>query len=400
MATTQSKPTQPSATTTMATPVTGDGKIPAPTAAPQQPTNPLPAEWLGTPEASDYQKPAQYWQRVQAVHSGQFTPEQAAFVNNAIAQGIQPGATFTSPATPPGVSNGGAVNGANALFNVPVPQVGIPSNPNAQLPPSYGGTNYTQFVAPNHDASNQAQLDLVNRILTNPDTQSPEVIAKMKQASMEEALKMAEQLRQQNALDAVSRGFNPAGGSAAAADRLTNENLISSILGKNRDIEIGAASQNRADELAALASAEGILSGQVGRAGDVYNNILKGQTTQAADREAVSNDAINRALSQFGADLQGANFNLNQQQANRGDFNTQQQLALQRELGIGGLNLDQSRLSEQGREFNLNNALNVLQFLEGQRQANNNLGFNYTALNANQNAGLINQIMALVNGGR
>jgi hypothetical protein len=383
----------------MATPVTGDGKIPAPT-TPQAPVNPLPAEWLGSPEASDYQKPAQYWQRVQAVHGGQFTPEQASYVQNAISQGIAPGATFTNPSTPSGVSNGGVVSGAGALFNVPTPQVGIPSNPNAQLPPSYSGTNYTQFVAPNHDASNQAQLDLVNKILANPDTQSPEVIAKMKQASMEEGLKMAQQVKEQNALDAISRGFNAQGGSAVNADRLLKENLISNILNKNRDIEIGAASQNRADELAALAGSEGILSGQVGRAGDVYNNILKGQTTQAADREAVAQDAISRAISQFGADLQGANFNLNQQQANRSDFRQGQSLDLQRELGIGGLNLDQSRLGEQGREFDLSNALNVLQFLEGARQANNNLGFNYTALNANQNSALMNTIFNLVNGGR
>lgn len=369
-------------TATMATPVTGNGKIPDPQPTPQpqaqavaksEPTSPDPFASLG---------------------GGVWTGQQWVPQGHPLAIAAQGGTTGTGTGTTGGANPGtvsGAVQGQTALFNV--------ATPVAALPPSYGGTDFSQYQGPNHDAANQQQLDLVQRILGNAQTQSPEIIRQQQQRSAEEQLRLAQQVRQQNADLSAGRGFNPAGGSTDAANRLTNENLMSNIIGQNRDIEINAAQQNRADELAALQASEGVLAGQTNRSGSIYDRILQGQLAQSGDDRAVSQDSISRGLSQFGADLQGATFNLGQQQANRGDYWTGQQLGLQRELGQGGLDIDRGRLGEQGREFDMNNALNVLQLLEGQRQANNNLGFNYNQLNSNNNNSLMGYLMSLIGGG-
>jgi hypothetical protein len=283
-------------------------------------------------------------------------------------------------------------------YNVAAPQVGIPSNPAAQLPESYQGSTFTQYQAPQHQAQNQQQLDLISRLLANPQTQSPQVIEQMKQKQMEEQLLMGQQYNQQAQDNLAARGFSVGGGQADAARRASQDSVMSAILGQNRDIEIGAANQNRTDELNALNASEGILQGQQVRGGEIYNNTLKGQGMQAEDKRMVSQDAINRSLGQFGADMDTANFGLGVQQANRGDYWTGQQLGLQRELGVGGLGIDQQRVNNQDSQFGQNHALNVLGFLEGQRTSNNNLGFNYDQLNSNNNNTMMQTIMSMLGG--
>lgn len=57
-------------------------------------------------------------------------------------------------------------------------------------------------------------------------------------------------------------------------------------------------------------------------------------------------------------------------------------LDLQERLGMAGVGVDQARLGESGRQFDLSHALAIAQFLENQRQGNNSLGYNYAALNS------------------
>lgn len=387
--------------TTAATPVTGTGKIPDPQPIPAPAPPPAPAPTPEAPKAPAFDtanaplvRPRDMGVNEGALNGGEPVPGQPGmvFLHNGHGWIVAPAGTA------PGGGAGGPATPAAPLFNVATPQIGVPSNPAAQLPGSYAGTEFTQYQAPQHDTQNQQQLDLITKLLSSPQTQSPEVIAKMKQASMEESMTMANQLRQANQQAAAGRGFNPAGGSVAASNRLTDENLVNAILGKNRDIEIGAASQNRQDELNALQASEGILSGQVGRGSEVYGNILKGQGLQAADDQQVSQDAINRAIAQFSGDMQGANFKLGQDQANRDDYWRGISTDLQRELGVGGLDLDRSRLNQQGDQFNQSYGLDVLRFLEGQRQSDNNLGFNYNTLNSQNNNNMMNYIMSVIGG--
>ena len=166
---------------------------------------------------------------------------------------------------------------------------------------------------------------------------------------------MQQQLQQQAAEQAAASGFAPNGGRVQAQNRATNEAIMNAILNQNRDYEIAAAQQNRQDQLQALGIAESILGGQVGRSGNVFQNILSGQ------------------------------------QANRDDLFRGKQFDLQKELGVGGLGIDQQRVSNQNRQFDASHGLNILQFLEGQRQHNNSMGFNWAGLNQQgQNATLQN----------
>jgi hypothetical protein len=216
---------------------------------------------------------------------------------------------------------------------------------------------FTQYAAPEHDFQNWQQLQMVSNLLANPQTMNAGVVEQLKQKSMEEALLFKQQRDAQLAEELAARGMSSYGGAASAGRRKTADAIESAILGQNRDIDIQAAQQNRQDELQALGIAESILGGQVGRSGNVFQNILAGQ------------------------------------QANRDDLFRGKQLDLQKELGIGGLNIDQQRVANQNRQFDAGHGLNILQFLEGQRQFNGNLGFNYNQLSANQQSGMMNSIL-------
>jgi hypothetical protein len=219
---------------------------------------------------------------------------------------------------------------------------------------------FTQYAAPEHDFQNWQQLDLVSKLLANPETMSPQVIEAAKQKSMEEALLMQKQLQAQQDEQLSAQGLSSMGGAAQAGRRRTADAIQSAILGQNRDMEIQAAGQNRQDQLQALGVAESILGGQIGRGSQVFGNILQGQ------------------------------------QANRDDMWKGKQLDLQKELGVGGLNIDQQRVSNQNRQFDAGHGLNILQFLEGQRQHNNSLGFNYNQLNQQGQSSTINQILGML----
>lgn len=369
-----------------ATPVTGNGKIPEPVApAPAvQSVAPAPAP---APAAPPPPQPLSLTElmakRREAAMAGQ---GDLAFHQDANGNYIidTPGAGGAAAGP-----SGGAVSGSEALFHVTVPKL-------ENLPESYKGTKFTNYVAPEHDATQASELALVNRLLTSGGTMNPAVVEALKQKSMEESLLFQKQQEAAAADDAAGRGFSLSGGMAEAAKRKSAEEMMKSVIGSNRDIDVRAASTNRADDLAALQAAEGVMSGQVGRSGDVYKNILLGQTTQAGDDRSVSQDAIDRAIKGFATNLESSNFDLNQQQANRDDFWKGKQIALQ-EKGIdGGFASDSARLREQGREFDAGHGLNILQFLEGQRQADNSNGLGWASLNANQQAAMMQQILGLL----
>lgn len=191
----------------------------------------------------------------------------------------------------------------------------------------------------------QQLQDLVNQIVRNPQTQSPQIVAQMKQKAAEEAMAAAQGARTAQSQDLASRGFSNSGGMAAAQQRKTDDAMQRAILGSNRDIDLGASTQNRLDELNAIQAGQGL------------------------------------------------------QQANRDDYWRGQGLNLQGELGRGGLNLDSQRLAASNSQFGQNHALNVMQFLESQRQNNNGNALNWAQLGQNGQNQMIQQILAMMGGG-
>jgi hypothetical protein len=314
-------------------------------------------------------------------------------------------------------------------FKVANPQLG-------ELPAAYGGTNITQFAAPDQSALTAGQSALAQKILAQPETMSPEIVAQLKEKNKESALLMQQQIAQAIRQGAVGRGAVDSGRTLAREEGAFGD-MLNQVLTGNRDIDIAAAQTNRADQLQALGAIESLLSGQMGRASTVFGNTLQGQTAQAADSRTAAQDAIARAITGYDASRQGAEFDLRQQGANaderfrghqsersaedaalqrvlaqfgidesvanntlanRGETRADAAFGLQRELGIGGLELDRFRTGEQSRQFDESNALNILQFLEQQRQHNNNLGFNYNQLqNSGQNS-LVQMVMSLLGG--
>ena len=408
-----SAPQPPNGNGTPYTPVTGNGKIPDP--APQAPAAPAPAPTAAAEPPKPVTRTGPY--TIEDYNLG-LLPETTNFTWGS---GGQPGASMDAPAgstvgwTPQqwvdynnryhprtgpqtvtpgagGASGGGvvpgAVSGDSALFKVPVPKLG-------ELPPSYQGTQFTQYVAPEHGYQNALELGQITQLLQHPETLSPEIVSAMKQKAVEDALSQQRQLDSAAADDAAARGFSLSGGQAEAAKRKNAEAMQKAILGSNRDLDIQAVSQNRQDTLNALEQAERILAGQTARSSDIYNSTLKGQAATAADRQAMSQSAIQRALQQFSGNLDSANFDLGQQQANRDDYYRGKGLDLQKELGVGGLNLDQQRINNQNRQFDASNALNILQLLEQMRESDNGLGFNWASLNQNAQSNAINTLRSM-----
>lgn len=325
------------------TPVSGAGKIPEPAPAAPAPA-PAPAPTPMTVE-----------QREAAVGIKPGPGTMVVLANGAMVDRNHP-LYFDELAKAPTTQAAPAAGGGAAAT-----PVGAPGSATGGAAEASKGV-FTQYAAPEHDFQNWQQLELVSQLLAKPETMSPEVIEMQKQKSMEEALLFQQQLQQQQQDELASRGFSLNGGAADAGRRKTNDAITSAILGQNRDYEIQAATQNRQDQLQALGVAESILGGQVGRAGDVFGNVLAGQ------------------------------------QANRDDLWKGKQLDLQRELGVGGLNIDQQRVGNQNRQFDASQGLNILQFLESQRQHNNSLGYNYNALNANQQSQMMQSILNSIGG--
>lgn len=355
----------------------------------------------------------------QAPQQQQQTPVQAT---NPAPQQI-PG----SPVTVPGLGNDPFVTYKGYDYKTAVPTPG-------QLPGSYTGTQFTQFNGPNQEQLVNRENTLMSAILDNPRTLNDAVLSQMKEKGKEGSLLMEQQLGQQAREMAAARGMTNGGGLAGTlADIKTG--LANDVLASNRDLDIRQATQNREDELAALSAVEGILSGQMGRATQGFGATLAGQSAQAGDSRSVAQDAIQRAIAGNQQNLASAELGLKKEgmQAEEGareytsnrsaqdaaldrilkqfGMTTQSEelrraneaLKTQRDLGEGGLavdrdrvGLERSRLDSQNRQFDKGYGLDVLRFLEGQRQSDNGLGFNYAQLNNNGQNSLMDFISRIL----
>lgn len=238
-----------------------------------------------------------------------------------------------------------------------------------------------QFNGPNQQSLNSQQNNLVNSILQNPETLNPNVLSQMKMAQKDEALRMQQQLQQQFDQNNTARGTLGGGYAQAQQGQLAN-NAVNSILTGNRNLDVQAAQTNRADQLAALQASEAIGQGQMGRSTQGYGAQLAGQQAQAGQnlqgfqsRVASQQDAVQRALAQFG---------INQSVASNRQQNYSQDLGA--EMGLEQLKQNSAGINNAG-QFNLAN------FLEGQRQFNGNLGFNWAQLDQQGQQTLMDWLM-------
>ncbi len=174
----------------------------------------------------------------------------------------------------------------------------------------------------------------ISQLLQNP-TFSDDVVNQLRERQKDTILSLGEQARQGTLQSGASRGVSGGGGvRGELADIAQAE--AGDITGAFRDIDIGAATENRASQERALSQAEAILQASFGRqlAGQEFN---AGEAFRQFESERVSErDLVDRFLAQQG---------LNQRQSESGlaRFIAQNQAR----LGFGGLNLQNRGLELQ-----------------------------------------------------
>ena len=209
-------------------------------------------------------------------------------------------------------------------------------------------------------ATGQATDAAINGLLANPDSLDPATIAKMKAASKDELAQMQadrdQNLRQMGASYGI--GDSPwLAGQRASAQRDYDAQLV----GKNRDIEIGAATQNKADERAA-AQLGASYTGQQQQLRQAAVQLASNASLQSAaargDRMALR-EQVNQAATSLGLNAD--------------------QLQLQYTLGLlqdattrNGQSLDygkaMAQLQESGREFQEDLAFRLAQLNQQDQQ--------------------------------
>lgn len=326
-------------------------------------------------------------------------------------QNVAPPAAPSTPTTPqapaaPLASGPGPTN----FRSVPQRPADTIYNP-GELPQDaltdYNQFQFDQFSAPDQKGIESQQQALLQQILSNPHTMSDTNVAQLKEMNKEEALAMEKQLGDKLSSRLAGRGL-AGGGMENASRRRMGEDAMQQILSGNRAVDLEKMSRDRGDELSALGAADDVLGNQMTRSTAGYGARLAGQSAQAGEGRFAhqagmdkNKFSLERALAGEGLKQAGADsaFRSYAQDAsnffNQGDLDYRNRsLDVQRELGEGGLNIDRSRISEGGRQFDLSHQLALQEFAERMRQFNGQMGYNYNALTQNGQNALIQQILS------
>lgn len=260
-------------------------------------------------------------------------------------QGQRTDAQPQQPAAAPATASGSSPVGSDGRVTPtppPQPQPAQPAIPPAapaaagsQVPQAHIPARPQVQAAPPAPELQQQTSDYASYLMANPHTMSDENLAQMQAQQREQAAIMARDAQGMRDASAAARGTY-GGGQWEAGNRRASDALTASILGANRDLALKKMEQDRQDELAALGAGQDVLQSQ--------------WDTNMKDR----------------------------------------QLGLQEQLGLGGLGMDQARLNEQGREYDLGQGLDIQKFFENQRQFNNDLGYKYSDLQQQQQNQLMN----------
>lgn len=406
-------------------PVTSTGQIvaaaptgtPAAQPQPQQPVQPQP------PPQQPVASPGAGWIQIAG---GGWVPPGHPLAGQAGGQPVQGQPQAAMQQFPGQGTISAQLSSQSQTFAQPVPQSAIytpGSMPQlqamGQLPqdnlPTYQGYQVGQFQSPDQQQSQNMTNTLMQRVLANPESMSPEVVAQLKETQKEQALSMQDQLMQQIQASNAGRGFS-LGGNLDLQRRRIADDTIGNILEGQRGLDIAAAQTNMADRLNALGAAEQSMSGQMGRETAGYQTQLAGQQAQAGQnfqqygsQADATRFALERALQ--GEQLKQSWDSMAQQRAAAEEANRQAaaqsalqahqagsenqrlaaQLALEESLGRGqldlntqlgqqGLGLESQRLGENARQFNQGYNLDMLNFLNNASMGRYNLGVDYAKL--------------------
>jgi hypothetical protein len=360
---------------TQASPVNPDGTISAQsasTAAPRpaglESTQPYYGTPVQTPTATNYNG---WIPQVLNGMQGYFNPATYQWVPGDHPIATAAGAPVVAPNSPaPAVAPTpapGAVPGTPTID-----PTALLTNPAPTYTP-YQFTQYGQQVDPWATQNAQAG-DLITQMLAAPHTitdQGAGILAERQKAqalAQQEALLAALQQQQ------VASGFGTPGGYQQSQQRRIGEGTNTALLQGSQDLALARMQQDRQDEINALNAASGFMGQDAARQGTLYQSLLSGQNAQAGDNFR-------------GYGSQADAFNNHQQVAL-----SAQQLALQRALGQGGLDLDARRLGESGRQFDLGHQLNWASLMEQMLQGRLGYGMDLAGLQQNAQNNMFSQL--------
>ncbi len=241
-----------------------------------------------------------------------------------------------------------------------------PSSPPPQARQAQGPSRrptFTQYQGVDQSALLNKGQNVVSGMLDNPGTMNPQVLAQMKARQKEQALALAEQTKSNAQAQMASSGFSANGGMRVGANRAVDMGTVNSILAGNRDLDVTAAQTNRQDAINALAAAGQFTANRSAINAQDYASKLAGEGAQADSDFRL--DSFVEDQRRYDGDF-GLKSWTAQETANQASADSE----LRALLGAHGINLD------------------MLNFGEGQRQFNNEMGFRYSNLNANQNSQL------------
>lgn len=268
--------------------------------------------------------------------------------------------------TPGAISYGqGGTPSAGAPGSAPRAPGTNPTQLLDQAMPTYQGATFTQF-GDHRDPIDPRILggasDLMASILQNPLSMSDQHVRMLQEQQKEQALAQQSALLQALGQQRAASGFEVPGGAQLAQQRRIGEDTNRSLLQGNRDIALAKMQQDRADQLAALAAAQGFMGAESGRQIGLYGAQLGGEQAQAGE-----------GFKGYGS--QADAFAQHQDTALRA-----QQLALQQALGQGGLDLDARRLSESARQFDKGFGLDQARLMEAMLQGRLGYGLDLAQL--------------------
>ncbi len=255
--------------------------------------------------------------------------------------------------------------------------------------PTYQAQQISQFQAPQFGGMQQQAQGLVQQLLANPQSLSPQVLAQMKGQSADQAAILQRQSANQLKAGLAARGINANSGYGLGQQRAlmadTNSNLLNSL----RGLDITAAQTGRQDQLNALNAANQFQNLGFQQALGGYQAALQGMDANRNEQQL----AIQSALQ---------NWNTNQQA---------QQLASQSQLAANSNSNQAQSIQNQMRQFGENLGFQREQFdfgkqqqaeqmaaaerARGQQQANweDQMAFQYQQANQSQWNSLLDYLM-------
>lgn len=166
-----------------------------------------------------------------------------------------------------------------------------------------------QFQAPEQVA--QAERNRVlQAIMGSPDVFGAQQQQQLFEQQKEQQTAFAEQARQRLSQQMASRGLSARGGAELFGQAGIEENLLSGLLGAQRDIALQTAEQNRAARLAAIQAVTGAQQADLGMATQAYQTGLQGAQANRAAQERALELGAQMAGQQFTQGLQGYQANL------------------------------------------------------------------------------------------